>query len=105
MAVGQIGLEPRYVQYELTLEELNLIYIGWFENIKRESENNRILCYNIFRGSSMVAQSMGSEMKDISITEFMPLPWENKEVITEKNDINKSSSREEFEAMKALINN
>ena len=98
MAVGQIGLEPRYVQYELTLEELNLIYIGWFDNIKRESENNRILCYNIFNASM-------NRDKNVALFDFMPFPWDNKEVITEKNDINKSSSREEFEAMKALINN
>ena len=80
------------------MDEFNLIYIGWFDNIKRESENNRLLCYNIFNASM-------NRDKNVPLFDFMPFPWDKKDIKTVTEGNTQSSTQEEFEAMKALVTN
>lgn len=98
MLVGRMGLSPEYVLHEMTIKESNLIYSGWYDKYKMESDNNRLICYY-----SYLASYNRNDNK--SIFDFMPFPWDKKV----KDDIlvnnTKISNREEFEAMKALVTN
>ena len=59
-------------------------------------ERTRLLCYNIFNSSM-------NRTKSVGLQEFMPFEWDNKK--EEVKQTTQHSTKEEFDEMKALINN
>ena len=67
IAVGTIGVDPKYFLDEMTMEAFQLASEGHYEKSKDDWERTRIIAYN----------SITPHLKkSIPISEFMPFDWD-----------------------------